>query len=72
MYTLNSAILWSIYIYIGFLPFTHTAVMRFHDAEAVPQRCSKTGIFKSFTKLTGKHPCQNLFFSKVAGLTSTA
>ena len=28
----------------------------------------KKGVLKNFTKLTGKHLCQSLFFSKVAGL----
>ena len=34
-----------------------------------PQKCSmKKGVLKNFTKFTGKHMCQNLFFYKVAGL----
>ena len=33
------------------------------------QRCSiKKGVFRNFTKVTGKHLCQSLFFNKVAGL----
>ena len=33
------------------------------------RRCSiKTGAVKSFTKFTGKHLCQSIFFNKVAGL----
>ena len=33
------------------------------------QRCSmKKGVFRNFTKFTGKHLCQSLFFNKVAGL----
>ena len=37
--------------------------------EAVFQRCSiKKGVFRNFTKFTGKHLCQNPFFNKVAGL----
>ena len=33
------------------------------------QRCSiKKGVFRNFTKVTGKHLCQSLFFDKVAGL----
>ena len=32
------------------------------------QRCSmKKGVLRNFTKFTGKHLCQTLFFSKVAG-----
>ena len=28
----------------------------------------KKGVLKNFTKFRGKHPCQSLFFNKVAGL----
>ena len=35
-------------------------------SEAVIQRCSVKN--KNFTKFTGKHLCQSLFFNKVAGL----
>ena len=28
----------------------------------------KKGFLRNFTKLTGKHLCQSLFFNKVAGL----
>ena len=37
--------------------------------EAVVHRCSVTkGVLRNFTKFTGKHLCQRLFFNKVAGL----
>ena len=37
--------------------------------EAVVQRCStRKAVLKNFTKFTGKHLCQSLFFNKVAGL----
>ena len=33
------------------------------------RRCSvKKGVLRNFTKFTGKHLCQSLFFNKVAGL----
>ena len=33
------------------------------------QRCSvKKDVLRNFTKLTGKHMCQSLFFNKVSGL----
>ena len=33
------------------------------------QRCSvRIGVLRNFTKFTGKHLCQSLFFNKVAGL----
>ena len=36
------------------------------------QRCSmKKGVIRNFTKFTGKHLCQSLFFNKVAGLLQT-
>ena len=36
--------------------------------EAVAQRCSvRKGVLRNFTKFTGKHLCQSLFFNKVAG-----
>ena len=38
-------------------------------AEAVAKMCSVKKVFiKFFTKFTGKHLCQSLFFNKVAGL----
>ena len=37
--------------------------------EAVVLRCSvKIGVLRNFTKFTGKHLHQRLFFNKVAGL----
>ena len=39
-------------------------------SEAVARRCSvKKGVLRNFTKFTGKHLCQSLFFNKVAGVT---
>ena len=32
----------------------------------------KKGVLKNFTKFTGKHLCQSLFFNKVAGLRPAA
>ena len=41
-------------------------------ARSSHQRCSiKIGVLKNFTKFTGKHLCQSLFFNKVAGLYAT-
>ena len=33
-----------------------------------PEVSIKRGVIKNFTKFTGKHQCQSLFFNKVAGL----
>ena len=34
------------------------------------QKCSmKKGVLKNFTKFTGKHLCQSLFYNKFAGLS---
>ena len=35
---------------------------------SLPEVFCKKGVLKNFTKFTGKHLCQNLFFNKVAGL----
>ena len=36
-------------------------------------RCSvRKGVLRDFAKFTGKHPCQSLFFNKVAGLSPQA
>ena len=34
-----------------------------------PEAFCENGVLKNFTKLTGKHLCQSLFFNKVAGLS---
>ena len=40
------------------------------NSEAVAQRCSvKKGVLKNFSKFTGKHMCQSLFFNRVACLS---
>ena len=33
-----------------------------------PEVLSKKGVLRNFTKFTGKHLCQSLFFNKVAGI----
>ena len=33
-----------------------------------PEVFNKKSVLKNFTKFTGKHLCQSLFFNKVAGL----
>ena len=39
------------------------------DYRSNHQRCSiKNGVLRNFTKFTGKHLCQSLFFNKVVGL----
>ena len=50
--------------YINVIFFTLTLLV-----EAVAHTCSVKKMFiKNFTKFTGKHLCQSLFFNKVAGL----
>ena len=45
-----------------------------NNENSVPDRSSllevfcKEGVLKNFTKFTGKHLCQSLFFNNVAGL----
>ena len=41
---------------------------KLHVTEAVVQRCCVKNVLKNFSKFTGKHLCQSLFFDKVAGL----
>ena len=36
-----------------------------------PDVFCKKGVLRNFSKFTGKHPCQTLFFNKVAGLHRT-
>ena len=33
-----------------------------------PEVLCKKGVLRNFTKFTGKHQCQSLFFNKVAGM----
>ena len=35
-----------------------------------PDVFCKRGVLRNFTKFTGKHLCQSLFFNKIAGLSS--
>ena len=35
---------------------------------SLPEALCKKGVLRNFTKLTGKHLCQRLFFNKAAGL----
>ena len=35
-----------------------------------PEVFYEKGVLRNFKKITGKHPCQSLFFNKVAGLRS--
>ena len=42
---------------------------RHHLIQKQHQRCSvKENVLRNFTKFTGKHLCQSLFFNKVVGL----
>ena len=38
------------------------------DRRSSPEVFCKKGVLRNFTKFTGKHLCQSLFFNKVAGL----
>ena len=53
------------------IPRSQREIMKNHQAQirSSHQRCSmKKGGLRNFTKFTGKHLCQSLFFNKVAGL----
>ena len=46
-----------------------STIRKVFDFRSSHQRCSlKKGALRNFTKFTGKHLCQSLFFNKVAGL----
>ena len=42
-----------------------------HGQKQPPEVFCKKSVLKDFTKFTGKHLCQSLFFNKVAGLPAT-
>ena len=45
-----------------------SSLRRFSEASS-QRRCSvNKGALKNFTKFTGKHPCQSLFFNKIKKL----
>ena len=39
---------------------------RLIDRSSLPEVFCKKGVFRIFTKFTGKHMCQSIFFNKVA------
>ena len=48
---------------------SNKAYKYFLDIRSSHRKCSVTrGVLRNFTKFTGKHLCQSLFFNKVAGL----
>ena len=54
-------------IYISLASFNLEAELHYHRSSH--RRCSmKKGVLRNFTKFTGKHLCQSLFFNKVVGL----
>ena len=44
------------------------AIVKTTTQKQPPEVFYKKGVLKNFTKFTGKHLCQSLFFNKVAGL----
>ena len=50
------------------LSLSQTASSLQKSTDVVARRCSvRKGVVRNFAKFTGKHMCQSLFFSKVAG-----
>ena len=43
-----------------------------NDKRQPPDVLYKKSVLKNFSKLTGKHLCQSLFFNKVVGLNKTS
>ena len=42
--------------------------MKSKSRSSRPEVFCKKGVLRNFTKFTGKHLCQSLFYNKVAGL----
>ena len=53
-----------------FLVFYTRLIDVMHFRSSRPDVFCKKGVFRNFTKFTGKYLCQSLFFNKVAGLRS--
>ena len=47
---------------------SHTQYLRRASKKQPPEVFCEKGVLRNFTKFTGKHLCQSLFFNKVAGL----
>ena len=45
---------------------------RGHYGSSRPEVFCKKSVLRNFTKFTGKHLCQSLFFNKIAGLSPAA
>ena len=63
----------TIHCYLSILLYIQHLLLHYHCyySEAINWRCSiKMDVLRNYTKLTGKHLCQSLFFDKIAGLRS--
>ena len=61
----------TIHCYLSILLYIQHLLLHYHCyySEVIVRRCSiKMGVLRNYTKLTGKHLCQSLFFDKIAGL----
>ena len=45
-----------------------TYLRYYHHRSSRPEVVCKKGVLRNFAKITGKQPCQSVFFNKVAGL----
>ena len=55
-------------VYFFYLGSIISLNIEVYSSEAVSRMCSvKKSVFGNFTKFTGKHLCQSLFFNKFAG-----
>ena len=57
-------LIWKIKFYLKFMRNFRNLSFR----SSLPEALCKKGVLRNFTKLTGKHLCQRLFFNKAAGL----
>ena len=50
------------------MSFIEMCILKGEITEQSTEVLYEKGVLRNFTKLTGKHKCQSLFFNKIAGL----
>ena len=67
----SSLVVWQVYltyVFGSWLPFAETFTHWVQVRSSCPDVFCEKGVLRNFEKFTGKHLCQSLFFSKVAGV----
>ena len=65
----GNTLTWNIFLIL--IPYNShkKSISKYIHFRSSHQRCSvRKGVLRKFTKFTGKHMCQSLYFNKVAGL----